>query len=268
MPNTLVVGRDLMLGRPLTVGNPLTPRLSQVADPVQPTVQVFTGPADSTYDYGMLGNGPDKTLTVNHGNPVGDCGFAMFTHGAEIVALLLSLGLTPYQANAVVTAYLKYDHGKDVGVVLANLCHTLYTKGILGVKLKGYAQGTGRVEDEVTGITQHFGLSFCGIRVSQSFEDGFNEMQSDPGFVLEYKGSRADKTILGGHAVPSLAFDLGDGTIEVLTWAQRFRMTIKTLQVYIDEHYAPLYPQVDVSGIDGFDEELLNSLLAKVGPVD
>jgi hypothetical protein len=216
----------------------------------------------------MLGNGPDKTLTVHHGQPVGDCGFAMFTHADEIISLLLGAGMTPFQANAVVTAYLKYDGGQDLGVNLTQLCHTLYEKGILGVKLKGYAQGTGRVEDEVTGITQHFGVAFCGIAVSQSFEDGFNEAQSDPNFVLEYKGSEADKTILGGHAVPTLAFDLTTGTVEVLTWAQRFRMTIETLQVYLDEHYAPLYPQVDVSGIDGFDEELLNSLLAKVGPVD
>lgn len=269
MPNALIVGRDLMLGRPFSVGNPLTPRLSQVANPIAPTVRAFTGPTDGAFSYGMLGNGPDPMLTVNGGKPVGDCGFAMFTHGSEVVSMLLALGLTQFEANAVVTAYLAYNHGRDIGVNLSNLCHTLYTTGLLGVQLKGYAQGNGRAEDEVTGITQHCGVAFLGIRVSQSFEDGFNEAQSDPGFVLEYKGTRADKTILGGHAVPSLAFDLGDGTIEVLTWAKRFRMTIRTLQEYLDEHFAPIYPQVDVAGsIDGFDEELLDSLLAKVGPVD
>jgi hypothetical protein len=252
MANSLVVGRDLLLGRPLTIRSPFTPRLSEVSEPIVPTVKVFTGAADADYQYGMLGN-----------DQYGDCGFAMVFHSVEVICLLLGITLAPYQTAAVVQAYLAYDHGKDVGVNLSDLCHTLYSTGILDVQLAGYAEGTGRVEDEVTGITQHFGVGFLGIRVAQSMEDAFN---AGPGEVYEYKGTKADKTLLGGHAVPSVAFNLDENTVDIITWARRMTWTIPTLQHYLDEHYAPIFPQVKAKGIDGFDFPLLDSLLSKIGP--
>lgn len=265
MPNKLVVGKQLMLGRPHAALEALLPWADQVADPIAPTVQIWTGPSDAAFDYGMLGNGPDPSYTINGGQPVGDCGFAMFTHADQVVAMLEVMGVPAFTANQVVKAYFAYNHGKDVGVVLADLCHTLYVTGILGVRLAGYVAGRGAVEDEVTGITQHCGVSFCGIMVSQSMEDAFNS--ADPKNVFEYKGTAADRDILGGHAVPTVAFDLGDGTIDIITWARRMRWTIETLEHYLDEHWAPIYPQVKAkNGIDGFDWDMLDALLAKVGP--
>lgn len=46
---------------------------------------------DSTHGFtawGMLGNGPDPTLTINDGNPVGDCFFAAVCHILMLKALI------------------------------------------------------------------------------------------------------------------------------------------------------------------------------------
>lgn len=49
------------------------------------TSHAFTG-------WGMVGNGPDPTLTINDGQPVGDCFFAAVAHGLMNKALVQSNG--------------------------------------------------------------------------------------------------------------------------------------------------------------------------------
>jgi hypothetical protein len=60
-------------------------------------------------NYGMDGNGPDPTLTVNGGQPVGDCGVcATPAHANMITAVMagLALGENSMTSNDVVTLYI------------------------------------------------------------------------------------------------------------------------------------------------------------------
>jgi hypothetical protein len=79
----------------------------------------------------MLGNGPDPTLTVNNGQPVGDCFFAGRGHAVILAITLGKLNEADPTADQTVTLYLTYDKGQDVGVVLADALLWLYQKGYI-----------------------------------------------------------------------------------------------------------------------------------------
>ena len=77
----------------------------------------------------MLGNGPDPTLTVNHGQPVGDCTFAGRQHLKMAKAAVGSETETWETTDQLVTEYLAYDHGKDEGANIADLLLAWYKAG-------------------------------------------------------------------------------------------------------------------------------------------
>jgi len=80
-------------------------------------------------DWQMLGNGPDPTLTVNHGRPVGDCTFAGRQHLKMAKAAAGAEQETWETTDQLVTEYLAYDHGKDVGANIADLLLAWYKAG-------------------------------------------------------------------------------------------------------------------------------------------
>ena len=64
-------------------------------------------------DWKMLGNGPDPTLTVNGGRPVGDCTFAGRQHVRMAKAAAAGLTETWETTDQLVSEYLAYDRGVD-----------------------------------------------------------------------------------------------------------------------------------------------------------
>lgn len=96
-----------------------------------------TYPIDKTagiIDLGMDGNGPDQTLTVNDGKPVGDCGpCAVPAHANMITAVLAGLDLASntMTSDQVVDLYFEYTGGQDVGVDLGDWLLWLYQKGLI-----------------------------------------------------------------------------------------------------------------------------------------
>lgn len=96
-----------------------------------------TYPIDKTggiTDLGMGGNGPDPTLTVNGGQPVGDCGpCAVPMHANMVTAVLAGLELSKYAmtSDQIVTLYLEYTGGQDTGVDLGDWLLWLFQKGLI-----------------------------------------------------------------------------------------------------------------------------------------
>lgn len=86
-------------------------------------------------DWQMLGNGPDPTLHVHHGQPVGDCTFAGRQHLRMAKAAAGGETETWETTDQLVTEYLKYDHGHDVGANIADLLLFWYNAG----KIKAFA---------------------------------------------------------------------------------------------------------------------------------
>ena len=87
--------------------------------------------------WGMMGNGPDPTLTVNGGNPVGDCGVAAVPgHADMLTAALVGLDLASntLSSDAIVSLYLQYTGGQDIGVDLGDWLLWLFQQG----KIEGF----------------------------------------------------------------------------------------------------------------------------------
>src|SRR5262249_19303239 len=82
-------------------------------------------------DWQMLGNGPDPTLTVNGGNPVGDCTFAGRQHLRMAKAAVAGESETWETTDQLVTEYLDYDHGQDQGANIADLLLYWYNAGTI-----------------------------------------------------------------------------------------------------------------------------------------
>ena len=81
-------------------------------------------------EWAMLANGPDPTCTT-HPNGVGDCGFAARQHARMAKAASYRQTETWETSDQLVAEYLRYDHGQDVGVNLADVLLTWYRKGII-----------------------------------------------------------------------------------------------------------------------------------------
>jgi hypothetical protein len=80
-------------------------------------------------DWQMLGNGPDPTLHVHGGQPVGDCTFAGRQHLRMAKAAAAKMDEIWETTDELVTEYLQYDHGKDEGANIADLLLAWYQAG-------------------------------------------------------------------------------------------------------------------------------------------
>ena len=217
-------------------------------------------PADApnTYDkthgangFHMLGNGPDPTLTVNGGNPVGDCGFAMTVNNCYVDAAETGEPFTMPSSNEVVTDYLRYDHGQDVGVVNSQLFQYWRTVGLpWGGKLVGSAGVTSADWDASWAYMYAFGGGCTAITVTETMED-----QTNAGEPWDITGKPSDDNVLGGHDVYVFARQSADMGI-LATWGQRQLFTQRWWLKYVQELDVTITnKQVERNG-DGYGVDL------------
>src|ERR1700733_1851869 len=86
-------------------------------------------------EWQMLGNGPDPTLTVNGGRPVGDCTFAGRQHLRMAKAAAAGRTETWETTDELVTEYLAYDQGADRGANIAEVLMIWFLSG----KIRAFA---------------------------------------------------------------------------------------------------------------------------------
>lgn len=202
-----------------------------------PTAESCAGPDDSAFHYGMLGN-----------DQYGDCTFAGFVHLVQATCLLL--GTTPPSPTSpeVVQAYLLFTHGQDMGAVEADVLAALYSTGILGVKLAGYANGLKGIP-ELLQIIQYGGAAYLGVMVPMPMQDQFQA-----GELIDLTNTSADNDIEGGHCIDGIAFDQAAETVDVLTWGSRVKVTFRWLDRYLDEQWMVIPQQVkDAGQLEGMD---------------
>ena len=164
----------------------------------------------------MLGNGPDPTLTVNGGNPCGDCGFVMTANIEYVDSCETEEPFTMPTSDVLVTDYLRYNHGQDIGVQNPQLFAYWHKIGLpWGSKLVGSGGVNYRDWDESWAYLYVFGSGALQVLVSESMEDA-----TQAGEPWDYTGSYADENILGGHDV--CVFARQDASTGILaTWGQR-----------------------------------------------
>lgn len=178
--------------------------------------------------WGMLGNGPDPTLTVNGGNPVGDCAFAGFAHLLMLFATATGLTVPGFTSDEVVTEYLRYNHGRDQGANLLSLLSFAEKVGLLGSKVLGFAQlPLSDPETRWNGVYLFKG-GYTGI-AEPAPADG----QFAGGRPWDLTGTAADRQIVGGHCVIDCA-RLNGGGVDI-TWGADQAFTDRWDRVYRQE---------------------------------
>ena len=211
--------------------------------------------------FDMLGNGPDPSLTVNGGNPVGDCAFVGTVNVELIDSVETHRAFTMPSSDEVVTDYLRYDHGQDQGANLAELLAFWHRLGLPWTgKLPGYAGLSHQDWAQFWAGVNAFGNGYIGIVVTQTMMD-----QTQAQEPWDLTGSPSDDEVLGGHCVVPFARNGDLGT--VATWGMRQQFTERWFLKNCEEAHVALTPaQVAAKGNGyGLDLEKLQADLKALG---
>jgi hypothetical protein len=178
-------------------------------------------------DWQMLGNGPDPTLTVNGGQPVGDCTFAGRQHLRMAKAAAAQETETWETTDALVTEYLAYDHGKDEGANIADLLLSWYQSG----KIKAFAP----VDHTDPASCDAAMAAFHGLYVGVNLTDDADALfgKGDPWTVAN--GQQPDPN--DGHCIVKVKAD-GQQVDTWVTWGALQESTRAWTGACLDEAWA------------------------------
>jgi hypothetical protein len=124
-------------------------------------------------DWGMLGNGPDPMLTVNGGQPVGDCTYAGRQHVKMAKAAAGHLSEAWETSNQLVTEYLAHNGGQDTGDNISDLLLHWYQIG----RILGYGALDHTNKIEVDWSCQTFHGVYAGVSLTDDADQRFENHQ-------------------------------------------------------------------------------------------
>jgi hypothetical protein len=190
-------------------------------------------------DWKMLGNGPDPTLHVHHGQPVGDCTFAGRQHLRMAKAAAASLVETWETTDQLVTEYLAYDHHKDVGANIADLLLAWYRAG----KILAFAP----VDHTNPAACDSAMAAFHGLYTGVSLTDDADQLfgQGQPWTVAG--GQRPDPS--QGHCIVKVKAD-GHQLDTWVTWGAMQESTREWSAACVDEAWAVITTDDEAAKID------------------
>jgi hypothetical protein len=187
----------------------------------------------------MLGNGPDPTLHVNGGQPVGDCTFAGRQHLRMAKAAAGDETETWETTDELVTEYLAYDHGQDVGANIADLL--LYWFNATKIKAFAPVDHTDRTACDAA-MTAFHGL-YVGVNLTQDADQLFAEGQ--PWTVANgEKPNRND-----GHCIVKVKAD-GQQFDTWVTWGALQQSTEEWAAACLDEAWAIVTTEDEAAKLD------------------
>jgi hypothetical protein len=185
-------------------------------------------------DWGMLGNGPDKTCTT-HPNGVGDCTFAGRQHYRMAKAAAGNETETWETSNALVAEYLAYDHGKDEGANIADLLLTWYKAG----KILAFAPVDHTNPAAVDAAMAVFHGAYVGVNLTDDADSLFG--QHEPWTTAD--GQQPDPN--EGHCIVKVAAD-GSQFDSWVTWGGLQKSTLGWTAACLDEAWV-IITQEDVA---------------------
>lgn len=174
-------------------------------------------------DWGMLGNGPDPACTA-HPKGVGDCTFAGRQHYRMAKAAAGNLTETWESSNDLVAEYLKYDHGRDEGAVIADLLLSWYKAGAI----LAFAPVDHTKPAEVDAAMAAFHGAYVGVNLTDDADQLFE--QHKPWSTAQ--GQRPDPS--EGHCIVKVAAD-GKDYDRWVTWGGIQRSTLAWTAACLDE---------------------------------
>ncbi len=196
-----------------------------LSTPLPPPVYPVDVSAGIT-DWGMLGNGPDKTCTT-HPDGVGDCSFAGRQHYRMAKAAAGHEQETWETANQLVAEYLAYDHGQDVGANLADVLLSWYRAS----KILAFAPVDHTDPAAVDSAMAAFHGAYVGVNLTDDADSLF--VQHEPWTVSG--GQRPDTN--DGHCIVKVAAD-GQRLDTWVTWGAEQQSTRDWTASCLDEAWA------------------------------
>lgn len=196
--------------------------------------------------WGMAGNGPDPTCTT-HPDGVGDCGFAAEVHYGMAKAACRGIHETPEPSNQLVADYLRYDHGRDEGVVLADVLLYWYKAG----KILAFAPVDHSTTKSIDAAMQQFKGCYVGVDLTPDAEDQFSEGKK----WTTGTGNRPSPDL--GHCILKVK-STGKGLDGYVTWGALQEATASWSKAAIQEAW------VVVMHEDEIDPQALAALKADI----
>lgn len=203
--------------------------------------------------WGIDGNGPDPTLTVNNGQPVGDCGpCAVPAHSGMLTAVLtgLPLAANTMTSDQVVDLYFSYTGGQDTGVDIGDWLLWLYQQGLI--------EGFLKLElAEMDAALATFDVVITGVDLNPDADGQFSDGQPwDVG-----PGDEPDPD--DGHAILYLVAQSASGPYAWCTWGAIQPSTLAWKQGCVTQAFAVLTRQ-QAEGV-GFPFAALDADLKALG---
>jgi hypothetical protein len=121
----------------------------------------------------MLGNGPDPSLTIDGGKPVGDCTFAAREHLRMAKAAAFGLNEVWESSDQLVSEYLAYNHGVDRGACIAEVLTYWFLKG----KIKAFAPVDHHDPGGCDQVMGAFHGLYVGVDLTDNADGQFNANQ-------------------------------------------------------------------------------------------
>jgi len=190
-------------------------------------------------EWQMLGNGPDPTLTVHNGQPVGDCTFAGRQHLRMAKAAAASEAETWETTDDLVTEYLAYDHGKDEGANIADLLLYWYKAGTI----KAFAP----VDHTDPAACDAVMATFSGLYVGVNLTDDADALFGDGQAWTVANGERPDPR--DGHCIVKVKAD-GNQVDTWVTWGALQESTRDWTAACVDEAWALVTTEDDAAKVN------------------
>ena len=187
----------------------------------------------------MLGNGPDPTLTVNHGQPVGDCTFAGRQHLRMAKAAASGSTETWETTDQLVTEYLAYDHGKDQGANIADLLLAWYK----AKKILAFAPVDHTDPAACDSAMEAFHGLYVGVNLTDDADALFGK--GEPWTVAN--GEKSDPN--DGHCIVKVKSD-GQQLDTWVTWGALQESTTAWTTACLDEAWAVITSEDEAAKVD------------------
>lgn len=195
---------------------------------------------------------PDLLFPMYDNDRLGDCTVAGAAHGMTVHHGMIKQTHIP-SLQTVVKIYNHLTGGVDSGLYLMDVIKYWRSVGIEDSKIFAYAMVQRHNHTHVKQAIQIFGGLIVGFQCQEKVLEEFHDrVPWQPGKLMN-----------AGHAVYAVGYDTAG--VEVLTWGTTQRGTWEWWDTCVDESYALLPPEAQMTGFtQGFDFNRLYRDLSEI----
>lgn len=238
--NTAGIGHphSLKMGRKPRIFNPAVPHMSALIGgtklPDPPPAIDWTDPMPD--DLGMLLN-----------DQLGDCTCAAMYHAIQVWSFHTDSDGPGMETNPdsdvlnayeVTCGYVEGDESTDQGGVEQHVLHCWFANGIKTSaaqqptnKLSAWFEVDPRNPLDIMRVINDCGVCYIGFDVPENILPP----NGDPPPVWQLN---RNAQIIGGHAVAVTGYDQNAGTLSLISWAKKYKMSLDFFHYYTSEAYA------------------------------